>query len=429
VLVGCGGDDAGSEKHNQAPSLAGPAALSLQQGRPESAPLEVSDPENDAVSVTVTSPQGIEASVSSELVLDAYPDYSVSGAISLPLVLTDARGASAEASLNVEVAPIRWLDRLTWTTEGPEAREHAAMVVDEIGKRIVMIGGSGYAPQGTPLGDVWQLDLTTRTWSELTPSGDVLAPAGSRRVAQVPGQPIAYLFGGYGTGFAAFNDLYRVDLSGSGVAFTKLEQTSPPPARSLHGFAYDRQTERFFAFAGIGNTILSDLWQATLVGDAASWTKLSPEPAPSPRYGFFYGTDSENGRVLLFSGATGTTQINAARDTWALDMRADPPVWTLVSEGEAQGVPPGRRNGCFGIDPLGPRLFVWGGTADGQTTSPGLFAFDARPGKEHWSELTLSDEPPLRSSGMAAYDPVSDRIWLGFGNDASVYQDLTGLGY
>lgn len=398
--------------------------------------LDVTDPNGDSVSVALAPPAGIEASVT-DLSLDAYADYSVSGATEIGVTLTDAPGAQTQAALPVEVAPLRWLDRQTWTTAGPEAREHAAMVVDAGGGRIVMIGGSGYAPQGTPLGDVWQYELATSTWTELTPSGDVPPPAGSRRVAQVPGEPTAYLFGGYGDGFALFDDLYRVDVSGGGVVFTQIQQTNPPPARALHGMAYDAQSKRLFAFAGIGvgagglgSGPIGDLWSATLDGDGATWTNVDPPTAPSPRYGFFYGVDDDAGRVLLFSGATKTQPtLDPARDTWALDMRVEPPAWTLLLEGEAAGVPPGRRNGCFGMDPLGPRLFVWGGTADAQSTQPGLFALDARPGKEKWSELALADEPPLRSSGMAAHDPVNDRMLLGFGNDAATYRDLAALGY
>jgi hypothetical protein len=436
TLLACGGDDeGGGDKPNDPPALVGPASVALQQGRAAQATLDVQDPNGDAVTVALTPPAGIEATVSADLVLDAYADYTATGSLPIALTLTDAKGLTAEASLSADVAPIRWVERVTWTTEGPPAREHAALVMDEAGKRVVVIGGSGYAPQGTALGDIWQFDLVAKTWTAVTATGDVPPPAGSRRVAQVAGESIAYLQGGYGDNFALFDDLYRVDVSGGGVAFTKLTQANPPPVRGLHGFSYDAQTDRFFVFAGIGasgpsSAPLGDLWTATLDGDNATWTNVNPATAPSPRYGFFFGVDETNGRALLFSGATLTgPTLDPARDIWALDMRAEPPAWSLLLEGEAAGVPPGRRNGCFVMDPLGPRLFIWGGTADAASTEPGLFAFDARPGKEKWSQLTLADEPPLRSSGNAIYDPINDRVWLGFGNDAATYRDFASLGY
>jgi hypothetical protein len=239
------------------------------------------------------------------------------------------------------------------------------------------------------------------------------------------------LFGGYGDNFILFDDFYRVDVSGGGVAFKKLTNSISPSPRALHGFSYDAQTNRFFTFAGLNlSGVAGDLWTATLDGDTVNWADVTPATGPAPRYGFFFGVDDASGRAFVFSGATGTGSVLApADDIWALDMRAEPPAWTLLLDGTAPGAPPGRRNGCFVMDPKGPRLFIWGGTADAASTEPGLFAFDARPGKERWSMLALADEPPLRSSGMAAYDPVNDRVWLGFGNDASVYRDFASIGY
>ena len=52
------------------------------------------------------------------------------------------------------------------------------------------------------------------------------------------------------------------------------------------------------------------------------------------------------------------------------DARAEPVVWTLIAEGEAEGVPPGRRNGCMVFDDDLTRLYVFGGTPDAQTSAP-----------------------------------------------------------
>jgi hypothetical protein len=104
----------------------------------------------------------------------------------------------------------------------------------------------------------------------------------------------------------------------------------------------------------------------------------------------------------------------------------EPPAWTLLTDGD----PPGRRNGCFVFDPTGPRLFVFGGTADAMDSTPGLFVFDARPGNEAWTLLTLAAEPELRSSGFGYFDPQSSRAVLGFGNSTTeAFQDFNSLGY
>jgi hypothetical protein len=289
--------------------------------------------------------------------------------------------------------------------------------------------------EGTPLGDVWKLDLATHVWSEITPTGDLPSPGGSRRAALIPGTKTALLFGGYETFDSDTSDLYKIDWSGDVPAFQKLEQSAGPSARELHGFVYDAESKRFAAFGGFSNAKggpVDDTWTMKLEGNRAVWTEVKSDAKPSPRYGFFYGLDDATGRFIVFSGAQSPKSkdpINGAKDTWALDLRADSPAWKQVLTGEEEGTPVGRRNGCSLFDPRGPRLVVFGGTSDGQKTQPGLFVLDVRPGHEAWKQLELAGAPPLRSSGFGFYDPTTRTSYCGFGNDAKLYTDLNALGY
>jgi hypothetical protein len=160
-------------------------------------------------------------------------------------------------------------------------------------------------------------------------------------------------------------------------------------------------------------------------GSNAVWTRLELANPPSPRYGFFYGFDEDSGRLIVFSGAQGFAMVDPAEDTWALDVRSEPPQWTRLTD--ATQSPPGRRNGCSIWDPSGPRLVVFGGTPDGMNSAPGLFVFDARPGHEAWNELSLANEPAVRSSGFGFAS--DERVYLGFGNDNGLYRDWGVLGY
>ena len=120
---------------------------------------------------------------------------------------------------------------------------------------------------------------------------------------------------------------------------------------------------------GVPTTTQLSVSQDFTVGDPTPKPKAQTVAlSPSPRYGFFYGVDQQLGQLFLFSGAQGTTTLDPAQDTWQLDMRADPPVWQKLLDGAADGVPPGRRNGCAVWDPSGPRLLVFGGTADAKTS-------------------------------------------------------------
>ena len=66
-----------------------------------------------------------------------------------------------------------------------------------------------------------------------------------------------------------------------------------------------------------------------------------------------------------------------------------------------QDPPIGRRNGAFALDPLGHRLLVWGGTADGATAFPGLYALDLDRGREAWHRVTTEGAPTVRAAGGA----------------------------
>ena len=209
---------------------------------------------------------------------------------------------------------------------------------------------------------------------------------------------------------------------------------TPPQARELHGFGYDPTTQRFVVFGGFSNAAgvaLADTWIMQLSGDTATWTKLDAK-GPTPRYGFFYGTDEVAGRFIVFSGAqmpTSKDSVNAAQDTWVLDLRADSPTWTRVLDGTEPNHAPGRRNGCMVVDPRGPSLYVFGGTSDAQTTQPGLFALDMRAGHEGFSEISRAGQPPLRSSNFGFYDEKTGAVSCGFGNGlGGLFTDLDAIG-
>jgi hypothetical protein len=103
-------------------------------------------------------------------------------------------------------------------------------------------------------------------------------------------------------------------------------------------------------------------------------------------------------------------------------------VWSQVLDGSEPNHPPGRRNGCYVLDPRGPSLYVFGGTSDGLTTQPGLFALDMRPGNEGFSEIDRLSAPPVRSSDFGFYDATVDAVSCAFGNNPNAYTDVATIG-
>ncbi len=412
-----------------------PASVHLVQGETQSVALTLADADGDPITAKFTS--GLEVEPSPDLTaLSVHAPFDAPPSDTITAALDDGRGGTATYSIAATIDPIGWKTDLQWSASaGPVAREHGTFLIDEAARTATLIGGSGYKPQGTALADYWKLDVDTGAWTAVTPTGDVPPALASARAVRVPGTTTAYLFGGYtGDGTVDTGELYRVEYGGGQLAFTKLTQTSPPPPRELHGFGFDPKTQTFVVFGGYSyglGAVLDDTWIMQLSGDAASWTQVTGNK-PTPRYGFFYGTDEVAGRFIVFSGAqnpTSSDAINAAQDTWALDLRATPPAWSRVLDGTEPSHAPGRRNGCFVVDPRGPSLFVFGGTSDGMTTQPGLWALDMRPGHEGFSQIVRPGEPPLRSSDFGFYDAKAGAVSCGFGNSLSgVYTDLAAIG-
>lgn len=377
-----------------------------------------------AASLTVAS-TGVEAEALDGVVTVFAPYGSTSGAVTV--ALANAAG-SIDVVIDVSVAPLAWDEPLEAEEVGPEAREHPALILDEARDRLIVIGGSGYRPYGTPLGDAWAIALDSGAWSELGVTG-ALPALGSMRVAR-DGATTALLFGGYGEGGANSDQLTRVDFSGADLVVSEVEQTGYLSAapRSLHAFFFDPETSTYWTFGGLaGFSPRDDVRRMVMNEGTAEWTFEETNEGPSGRYGFFWGFDEERGRLWVFSGAQGTAMVDPAQDLWMLDVRATPATWTRVLDGEP--LPVGRRNGVFAWDPRGPRLWVFGGTPDAMSSTPGLFALDLGAiDAPTVHQLELPGEPPLRSSGAGIFDSTAERILLGFGNsESAVYADVQSL--
>lgn len=411
-----GADAAGPPSWPDAPST-----LSIGEGER----TRLTPPEGLSITVSAS---GVDAEELDGVVTVFAPYGSTSGQVTIGL--SNAAG-SLDVDVAVSVSALAWGDPLEDEEVGPEAREHPSLILDSARNRLIVIGGSGYRPYGTPLGDAWAIDLDSGAWTELSVDG-TLPVLGSMRVAR-DGDTTALLFGGYGEAGATSDQLTRVDFSGAGLRVSEVPQTgylSSSP-RALHAFFYDPMTETYWTFGGlVGSAPRGDVRRMRVVDGTADWMFEETNEGPSARYGFFWGFDEEAGQLFVFSGAQGTAMVDPAQDLWMLDVRTTPATWALVTEDAT--LPPGRRNGVYAFDPRGPRLWVFGGTPDAMSSTPGLFAIDLGPiasGRMPTTQrLELAGEAPLRSSGVGIFDPSGARILLGFGNsDRAVYADVQTL--
>ena len=102
MLIGCGGTGASSPAtpKNSAPTWlnAPTSAAPIGQGQTLDLAVTLNDAENDAITVTPNPPDGVDVDVATGH-WRIHPDYTLQGAVDVPLTLTDARGASATVTV------------------------------------------------------------------------------------------------------------------------------------------------------------------------------------------------------------------------------------------------------------------------------------------------------------------------------------------
>jgi hypothetical protein len=400
------------------PCSARAPAISLSEGSRASAVLEL---DRASASVELASvPQDWIVELESPDLRIRVP-YGISGRFMIELSL--ACGAErGSATISVDVRRI--VSRKLNAPNGPDAREHALLWID--GDRLFLFGGFSFVPQQfTVVWDLWSLELVSNVWTSLTPTGDVPHVA-SGRIAVGP--DAVFHFGGSDQQNNILGAIHRIDHES--LEFTKVSTASPASGTILGAFIYDAPRDRYLSVCGYtGVEINCDV--RAFYPATGRWedVAVAPGDAPTGRYGFFSAHDTETDRLIIFSGAQYPSVIdpvNAADDTWALELAEDPPRWTQIAG--AEGDPRGRRNGCAAFDPVGHRLFILGGTPDARTTEEGLWALSLERETEAWTRVEVDGLMPVRSSGSGVYDAARARILFGLGNSsAAIYDDLWAL--
>lgn len=362
----------------------------------------------------------------------AYAPQGGSASIDLDL---RCGATTATAAIHYTLRPIRWRSLPAWSgAEGPDAREHPGLFIDpNQADHLYLYGGFGFVPrQFSPRYDLWRYDLTTDRWTR-TPTTGAGRPGLAHRIAVDPGRKHVYAYGGAESTGAARASVVRIATATTPVGLSPIGATGPAQSAVLHGFVFDAGNDRFLRLCG-STDLGADCAVASFTPedgtDNGVWAAVPTDgDLPDGRYGHAFAYDAENQRAIVWSGARdpdGISAVNPAEDAWALRLGTSPPSWVKLAPSGPP--PPGRRNFAFAFDPEGLRLFIWGGTPDARTTSPGLWALSLDPGAEAWTRLDRPDEPVIRSSNVGIYDAKRRRILMGFGNTMSGrYADLHAL--
>ncbi len=242
---------------------------------------------------------------------------------------TSATGwSNATRALNLSGTP-------TWsalaTVGAPTPRNYHVGVVDASRDRLVVFGGNA---AGTPLNDLWWLDLATSEWHAVTglpasPSprlapGAALDPAGDRLL----------VFGGVGSS-GELGDVWALDLASLG--WTAIPAAGGPGPRHSPGVTFDPSRRRLLVHGGYdGTQSRDDLWELSL-GPAPAWRLLSATGSCPTRHGSSEIYDPIADRLVVWGGFA--SQGNVGRnDTWQF-LPDDHPTAALATLAEVHAEP------------------------------------------------------------------------------------------
>lgn len=347
-----------------------------------------------------------------------------------PASLT-VRCAATARTIAVELRALAFQKLAGWEeTTGAPAREYGAFWLDEESSGgLVVFGGYHYVPkQFTPSNDAWRFDFATNAWSPLASAGAPTRPGA--RAARIPGERAVYLVGGAvdtpDGALATAPSMFRVEHDGTTLRTSAVSAPGRAPASYTGALLHDTRRNRWLSVCGLDTSALvQDCAVTAFVPDAGFVPVETTGEGPGLRWGFHYAYDDETDRVIVFGGQTGPANGDIAGDTWALELGEPKARWVrLFADGSG---PTKRRNGAYVLDPVGHRLFVWGGTPDGRNSVAGIQALALDQGAEAWIDVPAPPELPARTSGLAIADPARGRLVLGFGNGKAIYRDLWSL--
>lgn len=276
-------------------------------------------------------------------------------------------------------------ERITPTGTGPGARARVASTLDTMRDRILFFGGRDRESSGgyVNYADVWAYDLATDAWSEVVTSGAAPSARSSAVIAYDVTRDRVVMFGGNtstsGLSLTGVGDLWELDLA-SGAWRELTSSGEAPSARLYHsGVVVGSELVVVGGTPDFDGPFRNDAWALDLTTD--TWRSINDGfdvATPEPRFGHELVADAARGRVVMIGGHDGT-DLGNRNDAWALDVATG--AWTVLRPGdELNGMAAGRcdfpadftipeenspeRRYAFGRAWSAERAFVLGGKTD-----------------------------------------------------------------
>jgi hypothetical protein len=252
---------------------------------------------------------------------------------------------------------LEYWEQISVSAPTPPPRRNPALAYDPNTNQMYMFGGrTAY----TFFNDIWVLDLTpgAEYWTQMTPSGTPPCPRTEITGIYDPVNNRLIFFGGDINYSIRVNETWELDLST--MTWTQLTPSGPLPlARSAYAAVYDHLQHRMIVFSGAASPIMPDVWSLDLTYGNETWQQLFPTgPAPQGRGQTFCALDESQNAMIVGFGFDYPGYIQMLSDVWALN---------LTTMAWQQVVPPGtvtpRRGSCSSYSPQNGLVYIFGGDA------------------------------------------------------------------
>jgi hypothetical protein len=282
-------------------------------------------------------------------------------------------GGSPAGNLNdvweFNVATRTWTNVTPSSGPAPAPRVGHAMAYDPVRDKIVMHGGST-APFAHP-GDTWEWDTVNRSWTYM-PNGGIGGGIGLLGPAMSfdPNRNQIVLFGGRRTGCCDART-----YAWNGNSWIDISPANSPSGRAYHMMATDTARSKIVLFGGWQQNLLQDTWE----WDGNSWTEIPTAVKPLNRHLSGMSYDSERGVMVLFGGWNGYAPQYPWNDTWTWDGQN----WTLQQPCD---LPSPRNSVAMAYDPIRKRHVMFGG----DPTAPSTTANSTAPNAAGWNNTDVT---------------------------------------
>jgi hypothetical protein len=335
--------------------------------------------------------------------------------------------AQSERKVEVAVTALGFSSVASWEPDDtvglPAGREYFAWWMSPRPNEaaVYLYGGFGYEPaQFTLTSELFRFDLLTSTWTSVAQHGDRPLPGG--RVATAPSGEVRYFGGASLDGQGTLDTppaFYSWTIDDDGGVFAPAPIDGAPGSYT-GSLWYDERRARWLSVCGADTVLLGLHCEVHSFTAAEGWQSLAVAgEVPRGRMGFHAAYDDEGDRLVVYGGEG---EAGPLGDVWTLALGLDTPRWTPHPSSGGLA----RRNGAYAFDPIGRRLVVWGGTANGRTALPGVDLLTLDDDALGWQHVE-PEGPPPRASGQCLFDEGAARLLCGFGNARSIYTDLWAL--